>query len=78
MADPTRCPLFPSYPTDTQAIAFANTFYGDLALLLPLGSTQGAWKCASKKFGAASVRLVNRLKCHEKALKVTPRSIRCA
>ena len=61
------CPLFPSYPTSTAVDNLVDGLNGNLATAFTLGGTSGAWKCASNKFKAASLRAVNTLKCWAKA-----------
>lgn len=61
------CPLFPSYPTSTAVDSLVDGLSANLVTALPLGGTAGSWKCASKKFKAASLRSVNTLKCWSKA-----------
>ena len=69
MGNPAGCPFFPTYPSDTVIGSQIATFDGDIAALLPLGTTTDAWKCAAKKFKAAALLQVNMLKCYVKALR---------
>ena len=66
-ANLASCPLFPSYPTSIAVDTLIDGLSTNLVTAFPLGGTAGAWKCASKKFKAASLRSVNTLKCWSKA-----------
>lgn len=66
-ANLVSCPLFPSYPPSTTVDGMVNGLNASLVTALPLGGTSGSYKCASAKFKAASLRLVNTLKCWAKA-----------
>lgn len=65
------CPqaLAMQLPTSTFVDNLFNVAINDLLAQLPLGTSAGANKCASRKLNAASLRLVNSLNCHAKALK---------
>lgn len=63
------CPQ--TLPAAGSVTSIVDTFGSDLATLLPLGATSGAWKCASKKFKASSLRGFNAIKCHAKAYQTS-------
>ncbi len=65
----SNCPQAAQLPPPASVDTMFDTAISALLGQLPLGTGTGANKCASRKLNAASLRLVNSLNCHSKALK---------
>jgi hypothetical protein len=62
------CPQ--TLPPDSTVQTWIDTVGTDLAPIIALGGTTGAWKCAQQKFKAASFRAVGNAKCYSKAYRL--------